>query len=232
MVNKSCICSKKTSQSGKNSAYGNQKWALSMSCDKGNKASGYFGTPWVDWTEIRGQEKALWVSEWWGFGHKTRRGRSRDREYCQKCISKRFMGCVLIRTFLHYCHHGLQRFVRIYESPCDTWCSLLGRRDSPLCLTGSVAATAHNLSSSTSSWSSRWKGQAKLKQSFFFGERVNVWSKLVEPHTRWPKLNCKSQGYLLWLPPNSFGVSQSVNLNLKLRRGKSSLTAVLAARVC
>ena len=92
------------------------------------------------------------------FGHKTRRRRSRDREYCQKCISKRFMGCVLVQTFLHYCHHGLQRFVRIYESPCDTWCSLLGRRDSPLCLTGSVAATAHNLSSSTSSCSSRWKG--------------------------------------------------------------------------
>ena len=66
----------------------------------------------------------------------------------------------------------------------------------------------------------------------FFRKRVNDWSKLVEPQTRWPKLNCKSQGYLLWLPPNSFGVSQSVNLNLKLRRGKSSLTAVLAARVC
>ena len=54
----------------------------------------------------------------------------------------------------------------------------------------------------------------------------------LTPKPHWPKFNCKSQGYLLWLPPNSFGVSQSVNLNLKLRRGKSSLTAVLAARVC
>ena len=166
------------------------------------------------------------------FGHKTRRRRSREREYCHKCISKRFMGCVLVRTFLHYCHHGLQRFVRIYESPCDTWCSLLGRRDSPLCLTGSVATTAHNLSSSTSSWSSRWKGQDKLKQSFFSKKESMSGLNWLTPKIRWPKLNCKSQGYLLWLPPNSFGVSQSVNLNLKLRRGKSSLTAVLAARVC
>ena len=131
-----------------------------------------------------------------------------------------------------HCHHGLQRFVRIYESPCDTWCSLLGRRDSPLCLTGSVATTAHNLSSSTSSWSSRWKRQDKLKQSFFSKKESMSGLNWLTPKIRWPKFNCKSQGYLLWLPPNSFGVSQSVNLNLKLRRGKSSLTAVLAARVC
>ena len=51
------------------------------------------------------------------------------------------------------------------------------------------------------------KRPGQTEAIFFFRKRVNVWSKLVEPHTRWPKLNCKSQGYLLWLPPNSFGVS-------------------------
>ena len=116
------------------------------------------------------------------FGHKTRRRRSREREYCHKCISKRFMGCVLVRTFLHYCHHGLQRFVRIYESPCDTWCSLLGRRDSPLCLTGSVATTAHNLSSSTSFiMVIQMKRTGQTEAILFFKKRVNVWSKLVDP---------------------------------------------------
>ena len=143
------------------------------------------------------------------------------------------MGCVLVQTFLHYCHHGLQRFVRIYESPCDTWCSLLGRRDSPLCLTGSVATTAHNLSSSTSFiMVIQMKRTGKTEAILFFKKESMSGLNWLTPKIRWPKFNCKSQGYLLWLPPNSFGVSQSVNLNLKLRRGKSSLTAVLAARVC
>ena len=83
-----------------------------------------------------------------------------------------------------------------------------------------------------SSWSSRWKGQDKLKQSFFSKKESMSGLNWLTPKIRWPKLNCKSRGYLVWLPPNSFGVFQSVNLNLKLRRGKSSLTAVLAARVC
>ena len=70
-------------------------------------------------------------------------------------------------------------------------------------------------------------------EAILFSEKESMFGlKWLSPKPHWPKLNCKSQGYLLWLPPNSFGVSQSVNLNLKLRRGKSSLTAVLAARVC
>ena len=76
------------------------------------------------------------------------------------------------------------------------------------------------------------KGTGQTEAILFFKKRVMSGLIWLTPQIRWPKFNCKSQGYLLWLPPNSFGVSQSVNLNLKLRRGKSSLTAVLAARVC
>ena len=76
------------------------------------------------------------------------------------------------------------------------------------------------------------KARPNWSNPFFLEKESMFGLNRLTPKPHWPKFNCKSQGYLLWLPPDSFGVSQSVNLNLKLRRGKSSLTAVLAARVC